>query len=44
MPCYQEVTCPNCGSNRIVKAGKSTKDIQRYTCQNEDCSTKSFMQ
>ena len=44
MPCYQEVICPNCGSNRIIKAGKSTKGIQRYTCQNKDCPTKSFMQ
>ncbi|MGV6809865.1 MAG: IS1-like element transposase [bacterium] len=27
-----------------MKAGKSTKGIQLYTCQDEDCSTKRFMQ
>ena len=44
MPCYQEVICPNCGSNHIIKAGTSAKNIQRYICQNKDCPTKSFMQ
>lgn len=44
MPCYQEVICPDCGSNHIIKAGTSAKGIQRYTCQNKGCPTKSFMQ
>ncbi|CAA6803765.1 MAG: InsA-like protein [uncultured Thiotrichaceae bacterium] len=44
MTCYQEIICPNCGSNHIIKAGTSAKGIQRYRCQNQDCTTKSFMQ
>ena len=44
MACYQEIFCPNCGSNHIIKAGKSILKVQRYSCQNQDCPTKSFMQ
>jgi transposase-like protein len=43
MTCYQEITCPNCGSNQIMKAGRSTEGTQRYRCQNLDCGTKPFM-
>lgn len=43
MPCYEEVICPNCGSNQIIKAGKSNRGIQRYGCQNQECQTKTFM-
>ena len=43
MACYEEVICPNCGSNHIIKAGRSTKGIQRYGCQNQGCQTKTFM-
>ncbi len=45
MTCYQEVTCPAYGSNNIImKSGRSVRDIQRYCCQQQDCSTKTFMQ
>ncbi len=44
MACYQEVSCPACGSNNIMKSGRSVLDIQRYRCQQQDCSTKTFMQ
>ncbi len=44
MACYQEVTCPHCGSHSIMKSGKSARGIQRYRCQQQDCSTKTFMQ
>ncbi len=44
MACYQEVTCPACGSNNIMKSGRSARGIQRYRCQQHDCSTKTFMQ
>jgi transposase-like protein len=43
MTCYQEVTCPNCGSHNIAKSGWSTGGVQRYRCQQPDCSTKTFM-
>ena len=44
MACYQEVTCPACGSNNLMKSGRSARDIQRYRCQQQDCSTQTFMQ
>jgi transposase-like protein len=44
MTCYQEVTCPACGSHNIMKSGRSARDIQRYPCQQQDCSTQTFMQ
>ncbi len=44
MACYQDVSCPACGSNNIMKSGRSVRDIQRYRCQQQDCSTKTFMQ
>ena len=43
MPYYQEITSPKCGSNHLIKAGKSDLGIQRYCCQNQDCSTRTFM-
>jgi transposase-like protein len=43
MTCYQEITCPVCGSNPIMKAGRSTEGTQRYRCQHPDCDTKTFM-
>jgi transposase-like protein len=43
MTCYQEITCPACGSNQIIKAGRSEEGTQRYRCQNPDCNTKTFM-
>jgi transposase-like protein len=44
MACCQEVTCPACGSNNILKSGRSARGIQRYRCLQHDCSTKTFMQ
>ena len=38
-----QVVCPNCGSEKVVKRGKSVDGKQRYLCQNGDCETKSFM-
>jgi transposase-like protein len=43
MTCYQEITCPNCGSNYIGKAGRNASGVQRYRCANPECPTKSFM-
>jgi transposase-like protein len=43
MTCYQEITCPDCGSNQIMKSGRSASGTQRYRCQNPDCETKTFM-
>ena len=43
MPCYQEIHCPHCNRNEIVKAGKSVSGTQRYRCQSSDCSTGTFM-
>lgn len=40
---YREVICPHCKGNQIMKAGRSAKGTQRYRCQNENCSTKTFM-
>ena len=37
------VSCPYCGSERVVKRGKTDVGKQRYLCQNEDCSAKSFL-
>ncbi len=44
MSCYQQVTCPRCGGNSIIKSGRSAQGIQRYRCQQQACSTKTFMQ
>jgi transposase-like protein len=43
MACYQEITCPVCGSSHIMKSGRSSEGTQRYRCQNPDCPTKAFM-
>ncbi len=40
---YQKITCPDCGSDTIKKAGLSARGTQRYCCQNPDCSKKTFM-
>ena len=32
-----------CGSPHVVKAGLNAHGVQRYRCDNPDCSTKSFM-
>ena len=43
MTCYQEILCPCCGSNQIMKAGKNAKGTPRYRCGNAECHTKTFM-
>ena len=43
MTCYQKISCPQCGSTEIIKAGKSTRGTQRYFCKETSCSTKTFM-
>jgi len=37
------VQCPHCGSDQVVKRGKTENDKQRYLCQNQDCPTKTFI-
>ena len=37
------VQCPHCGSDQVVKCGKTENDKQRYLCQNQDCPTKTFI-
>ncbi len=44
MSCYQQITCPKCNSKQVVKAGKSISGVQQYSCQNQECITKTFMQ
>jgi transposase-like protein len=43
MTCYQQIACPNCGSNEIMKAGRNAHGTQRYRCRNPDCETITFM-
>ena len=43
MTCYQEIICPKCGDNRIMKSGRNARGTQRYHCQNPNCLTKTFM-
>lgn len=43
MPCYQEILCPKCYSNKIIKVGLSISGKQRYLCKNQECSAKTFM-
>lgn len=37
------VCCPDCHSDQVVKCGKTDQSKQRYRCQNEGCSTKTFI-
>jgi transposase-like protein len=43
MTSYQEISCPTCGGHSIMKSGRSTRGVQRYRCQQQDCVTKTFM-
>lgn len=43
MACYEKVICPKCGTDQIIKSGKTNLDIQRYFCQKQECSKKTFM-
>lgn len=42
MPCYQEILCPHCQRNDVIKIGRTKHDIQRYRCKNDVCSVTSF--
>ena len=37
------VGCPHCGSDQIVKRRKTKNAKQRYRCQQQDCSVKTFI-
>jgi insertion element IS1 protein InsB len=37
------VRCPHCGSEQIVKRGKTYRGTQRYLCQNTACARGSFL-
>ncbi len=37
-----KVKCPYCGSEEVVRYGKSSTGKQRYLCQNKECSHKTF--
>ncbi len=39
---FEEVRCPDCNGNSILKAGKSKNGEQRYQCMNTECSKKTF--
>jgi insertion element IS1 protein InsB len=43
MPTFIAVRCPNCQSDQIVKRGKTARSSQRYLCQNQACTTGSFL-
>jgi len=38
-----EVTCPYCGSNKIVKNGKDENCKQRFLCKEEQCKHQTFL-
>jgi transposase-like protein len=37
------VRCPSCAGNAVVKRGKTERGQQRYLCQNEACSYRTFL-
>ena len=39
----EPVCCPDCGSEDVVKNGKSNEGKQRYLCRNGDCRRRSFV-
>ncbi len=43
MACYMQIVCPDCGSEQITRAGKSSSSEQRYRCRATGCSTLTFM-
>jgi len=44
MTVYLELECPTCGESKsIVKFGHASNNKQRYCCQNDDCSRKTFI-
>jgi transposase-like protein len=39
----EQVLCPTCGSEDVVKHGQSDEGKQRYRCRNTDCSRCTFI-
>ena len=37
------VHCPQCNGAQVVKRGKTDTEKQRYLCQNEACSQRTFI-
>ncbi len=37
------VRCPHCGSDQVVKRGKTENAKQRYLCQQQECPTQTFI-
>jgi transposase-like protein len=37
------VRCPQCGSNEVIKRGKTDTGSQRYQCRNNVCGQGSFL-
>jgi transposase-like protein len=37
------VLCPLCDHDNVVKRGKTENGKQRYLCQNQECSVKTFI-
>ena len=37
------VKCPRCFETNVSKNGKTMKGIQKYICNNEECTGKSFL-
>ena len=40
---FEPICCPHCGTNRVVKRGKTAQGKQRYLCQNADCTRTTFI-
>nr|WP_197985735.1 IS1 family transposase [Leptolyngbya sp. Cla-17] len=39
----EPVLCPDCGSNNVVKHGRSEESKQRYKCRNSECGRSTFI-
>jgi transposase-like protein len=37
------IECPTCGTDDVVKHGKTKKGEQRYLCQNPKCRCQAFV-
>jgi transposase-like protein len=40
----EPILCPECGSNDVVKHGRSQAGKQRYKCRNSKCQRSTFIQ
>ena len=39
---YQKIKCPDCKGTKVCKNGHSRNGTQRFMCQTEICTTRSF--